>query len=49
MTVTGLSDDGRIQVSSWGKIFYITPENPEFMDNGENFGGAYIRIQSVQF
>ena len=52
MTVTGLTDDGRITVSSWGKKYYIDPENPDFREicpEGECVADAYIQIQSVSF
>lgn len=50
MTVTGLTDDGRIEVSSWGEKYYISPEDPDYADPEKNrAGNAYIRIQSVRF
>ncbi len=52
MTVTGLTDDGRIEVSSWGKKYYITPEDSEYRDTCQKEGcerDAYIQIQSVRF
>lgn len=50
MTVTGLTDDGRIEVSSWGEKYYISPEDSDYAAPEKNrAGNAYIRIQSVQF
>lgn len=50
MTVTGLLDDGRIEVSSWGEKYYITPEDPDYTEPDKNHAReAYIRIQSVEF
>lgn len=50
MTVTGLSDDGRIEVSSWGEKYYISPEDPDYAAPEKNrAGNAYIRIQTVRF
>lgn len=50
MTVTGLTDDGRIEVSSWGEKYYIQPEDPDYTDpESSSFPDAYIRIQSVRF
>lgn len=50
MVVTGLTDDGRIQVSSWGELYYISPEDSDFISPEKNrLRDAYIRIQSVRF
>lgn len=50
MTVTGLTDDGRIEVSSWGEKYYISPEDPDYAaPEKDRAGNAYIRIQSVRF
>lgn len=50
MMVTGLMDDGRIEVSSWGEKYYITPEDSDYTEPDKNRArDAYIRIQSVQF
>lgn len=52
MTVTGLTDDGKIEVSSWGKKYYITPEDSEYRDTCPEKvceQDAYIQIQSVRF
>lgn len=50
MTVTGLTGDGRIKVSSWGEIYYITPEDPDYQTPEKNRArDAYIKIQSVCF
>ena len=50
MTVTGLMDDGRIEVSSWGERYYITPEDSDYTEPEKNRAGdAYIKIQSVKF
>ena len=49
MTVTGLMDDGRIEVSSWGEKYYITPEDSDYREPDKNRArDAYIRIQSVE-
>ena len=50
MTVTGLTGDGRIEVSSWGGKYYISPEDTDYADPEKSrTGNAYIRIQSVRF
>lgn len=50
MVVTGLADDGRIEVSSWGELYYISPEESDFTSPEKNRSReAYIRIQSVRF
>lgn len=50
MTVTGLTDDGRIEVSSWGEKYYLSPEDSDYAAPEKNrAGNAYIRIQSVRF
>lgn len=50
MTVTGLTDDGRIEVSSWGEKYYISPEDSDYAAPEKNrAGNAYIRLQSVRF
>lgn len=50
MMVTGLEDDGRIEVSSWGSKYYITPEDPDYTAPEKNRAGeAYIKLQSVSF
>lgn len=50
MTVTGLTDDGRIKVSSWGEKYYISPEDTDYAAPEKNrAGNAYIRLQSVRF
>lgn len=50
MTVTGLTDDGRIEVSSWGEKYYITPEDPDYVSPEKNRAReAYIKLQSVSF
>lgn len=50
MTVTGLTDDGRIEVSSWGEKYYITPEDSDYTSPEKNRAGeAYIKLQSVSF
>ncbi len=50
MTVTGLSEDGRIGVSSWGSKYYITPEDPDYNQPEKNRAGdAYIKLQSISF
>lgn len=50
MTVTGLTDDGRIEVSSWGEKYFISPEDTDYASPEKNrTGSAYIRIQSVRF
>lgn len=50
MTVTGLTEDGRIEVTSWGEKYYILPEDPDYTAPEKNrSGNAYIKIQSVRF
>lgn len=50
MTVTGLTGDGRVQVSSWGNVYYIRPEDPDYREPDRNRAGkAYVKIQSVRF
>lgn len=50
MTVVGLKDDGRIEVTSWGEIYYITPEDTDYQKpEYSRTGDAYIKIQSVCF
>ncbi len=50
MAVTGLTEDGKIEVSSWGEKYYITPEDTDYTAPEKNrSGNAYIRIQSVRF
>lgn len=50
MTVVGLKDDGRIEVSSWGEIYYMMPEDPDYQAPEKNrAGNAYVKIQSVCF
>ncbi|MCI9613546.1 MAG: hypothetical protein HFG93_00095 [Dorea sp.] len=50
MTVTGLTSDGRIEVSSWGEKYYISPEDPDYTSPEKSrTQNAYIRIQSVRF
>ena len=50
MSVTGFTEDGRIEVSSWGGKYYITPEDPDYLSSKKNQAGeAYIRLQSIQF
>lgn len=50
MTVTGLTDDGRIEVSTWGEKYYITPDDPDYTAPEKNRAReAYIRLQSVHF
>lgn len=51
MTVTGLTKDGKITVSSWGSQYYIDPGNPDFQGicpEGECEENARIQIQSVR-
>ncbi len=50
MAVTGLTDDGRIEVSSWGEIYYINPEDSDYQNPEKNSArDAYVKIQSVCF
>lgn len=50
MMVTGLTDDGRIEVSSWGEKYYMTPEDPDYTAPEKNRAReAYIKLQSVEF
>lgn len=50
MTVTGLTKDGRVQVTSWGDTYYITPEDPDYQEPEKNRAKeAYIKLQSVRF
>ncbi|GFI42884.1 MAG: hypothetical protein HFG82_05180 [Dorea sp.] len=50
MTVIGLTDDGRVEVSSWGEIYYITPTDPDYQEPEKNHArDAYVKIQSVSF
>ncbi len=50
MTVTGLTEDGRVQVSSWGDTYYITPEDSDYQEPEKNRAGdAYVKIQSIRF
>ena len=50
MTVTGLTEEGRIEVSSWGEKYFITPEDSDYAAPEKNrTGDAYIKIQSVRF
>lgn len=52
MTVAGLTGDGKIEVLSWGKKYFITPEDSVYdgkcsRENCKN--DAYITLQSVSF
>ena len=50
MMVTGLTDDGRIEVSSWGERYYITPDDSDYTAPEKNRAReAYIKLQSVGF
>lgn len=50
MAVTGLTDDGRVEVSSWGELYYIAPTDPAYQTPDKNRAkDAYVRIQSVRF
>lgn len=37
MTVTGMTDDGRFIVSSWGQQFYVNPSTYQKNDNVATF------------
>ena len=50
MAVTGLTEDGLVQVSSWGRIYYIRPQDSDYREPEKNHAGdAYVKIQSVRF
>lgn len=35
MTVTGLTDDGKIEVSSWGEKYFLAPEESDYAASGK--------------
>jgi hypothetical protein len=35
MTVTGMTEEGYLRVSSWGQVYYIDPNDPEFQKFGQ--------------
>ena len=44
MTVTGVTEDGMLKVSSWGKEYYINPNDPAYTSND-----GFLEFQQVVY